>query len=424
MKKNKINFYNEEVYYEKIDNGLEVYIVPNNSVNDVFVTFTTKYGGCNYPFYINNKYMEVPNGIAHFLEHKMFEQKNGMDPFTFYNKSGTYCNAFTNYFNTSYLFAGGDNFDENLNYLLDYVQEPYFTDESVEKEKGIIEQELKMYDDMPDNIIYERTIYNLFNNHPIKYPVGGTVSDIMKITKEELYNCYKTFYNPKNMFIIITGNVDAKHTIDLIKENQKTKSFEEINIKLKEIKEDDRVFLEKEIIKHNVATPYISYGVKIPVKSFSKIDKKKRNLYLSSIFNILFDETSIFYERMKEEDLLDTPIDIDALDTEEHKIFMLTFKSNNYEKVINEIDNVLKNIDISKEDLERKKKVNISNLLYTFDDISRTNKLLLNDKIMYDDIHTNIYDILKSMNKEEMDEIISKLDTSNKSILIIENQDE
>lgn len=424
MKKNKINFYNEEVYYEKIDNGLEVYIVPNNSVNDVFVTFTTKYGGCNYPFYINNKYMEVPNGIAHFLEHKMFEQKNGMDPFTFYNKSGTYCNAFTNYFNTSYLFAGGDNFDENLNYLLDYVQEPYFTDESVEKEKGIIEQELKMYDDMPDNIIYERTIYNLFNNHPIKYPVGGTVSDIMKITKEELYNCYKTFYNPKNMFIIITGNVDAKHTIDLIKENQKTKSFEEINIKLKEIKEDDKVAVEKEVIKHNVSTPYISYGVKIPIKCFNKIDKKKRNLYLSSIFNILFDETSIFYERMKEEDLLDTPIDIDTLDTDEHKVFMFTFKSNNYEKVINEIDNVLKNIDISKEDLERKKKVNISNLLYTFDDISRTNKLLLNDKIMYDDIHTNIYDILKSMNKEEMDEIISKLDTSNKSILIIENQDE
>lgn len=424
MKKNKINFYNEEVYYEKIDNGLEVYIVPNNSVNDVFVTFTTKYGGCNYPFYINNKYMEVPNGIAHFLEHKMFEQKNGMDPFTFYNKSGTYCNAFTNYFNTSYLFAGGDNFDENLNYLLDYVQEPYFTDESVEKEKGIIEQELKMYDDMPDNIIYERTIYNLFNSHPIKYPVGGTVSDIMKITKEELYNCYKTFYNPKNMFIIITGNVDAKHTIDLIKENQKTKSFEEINIKLKEIKEDDKVAVEKEIIKHNVATPYISYGVKIPVKSFNKIDNKKRNLYLSSIFNILFDETSIFYEKMKEEDLLDTPIDIDTLDTDEHKVFMLTFKSNNYEKVINEIDNVLKNIDIAKEDLERKKKVNISNLLYTFDDISRTNKLLLNDKIMYDDIHTNIYDILKSMNKEKMDEIISKLDISNKSILIIENQDE
>lgn len=424
MKNNKINFYNEEIYYEKIDNGLEIYIVPNNNVKDVFVTFTTKYGGCNYPFYINNKYMEVPNGIAHFLEHKMFEQKNGIDPFTFYNKSGTYCNAFTNYFNTSYLFAGCDNFDENLIYLLDYVQEPYFTDESVEKEKGIIEQELKMYDDMPDNIIYERTIYNLFNKHPIKYPVGGTVSDIMKITKEELYNCYKTFYNPKNMFIIITGNVDAKHTIDLIKKNQKTKVFEEINVKLEEIKEEDKVAVEREIIKHNVVVPYVSYGIKIPVREFKGIDKKKRNLYLSSIFNILFDETSLFYERMKDEDLLDTPIDIDMLDTNEHKVFMFTFKSKHYERIINEIDKVLKNIEITKEDLERKKKVNISNLLYTFDDISRTNKLLLNDKIMYDDIHTNIYNIIKSMNKKEMDEIISKIDTSNKSILIIENQDE
>lgn len=424
MKKNEINFYNEEVYYEKIDNGLEVYIAPNKDIKDVFVTFTAKYGGCNYPFYINNKYMKVPNGIAHFLEHKMFEQKNGEDPFTFYNKSGTYCNAFTNYFNTSYLFAGGDNFEENLNYLLDYVQEPYFTDENVEKEKGIITQELKMYDDMPDNIIFERSVYNLFNTHPIKYPVGGTVSDIVKITKEELYNCYKTFYHPKNMFIIITGNADPEHTIDIIKNNQKTKTFDEINIKLEKIKEEDNVAVEKEIIKHNVVVPYVAYSIKIPVKEFNKIDKKKRNLYLSSILNILFDETSVFYEKMKEEELLDTPIDIDTLDTDEHKIFILTFKSNNYDKVTDEIDKVLKNIKISKEDLERKIKVNISNLLYIFDDISKTNKWLLNNKIMYDDIYTNIYDILKSMNKKEMDKIIDKLNVTNKSILIIKSQDE
>lgn len=423
MKKNKINFYNEDVYYEKIDNGLEIYVVPNKTINDVFVTFTTKYGGCNYPFYINNKYMEVPNGIAHFLEHKMFEQKSGDDPFTFYNKSGTYCNAFTNYFNTSYLFAGSENFEENLNYLLDYVQEPYFTDENVEKEKGIITQELKMYDDMPDNIIFERTVYNLFNTHPIKYPVGGRVSDIVKITKEELYNCYKTFYHPKNMFIIVTGNVDAKRTIEIIKENQKTKTFDEINIKLEEITESDEVALKKEVIKHNVVVPYISYSIKIPVREIDKIDKKKRNLYLSTIFNVLFDETSLFYEKMKEEDLLDTPIDIDTVDTEEHKVFMLTFKSNNYEKITKEIDKVLENINVSKEDLERKIKVNISNQLYVFDDISRTNKWLLNNKILYDDIYTNIYDVFRSMNKKEMDEIINKLDLTNKSLLIIKSQD-
>jgi len=424
MKNTKINFYNEEVYYEKLDNGLEVYIIPKKDVNDAFVTFTTKYGGANYPFKLNNKYVTVPNGIAHFLEHKMFEQINRVDPFTFYNKSGTYCNAYTNYLNTTYLFAGSNNFEENLNYLLDYVQDGYFTDENVEKEKGIISQELKMYDDMPDNIIFERTIYNLFKTHPVKHPVGGTIPDIVKITKEDLYNCYNTFYHPKNMFLVVTGNVDVEKTFNIIKENQSKKTFDKINIDIKSIKETDEVEIKKEIIKHNVNSPYVSYAVKIPVDKFDNIDKKKRNLYLSSMFNILFDETSIFYEKMKDEELLDTPIDIDTLDTESHKAYMFTFKSNEYNKVIDEIENVLGNIEITKEDLERKIKVNISNLLYVFDDISKTNKWILNNKIMYGDIYTNIYDLLKSMNIEELNNIIDNLNLENKSILIIENQDE
>ncbi len=423
MKKIKIGFYNSEIYYEKIKNGLEVYILPNKTVNNVFATFTTKYGGCNFPFNINNKYMKVPNGIAHFLEHKMFEQKNGLDPFTFYNKSGTYCNAFTNYYNTSYLFTGVDNYKENLKYLLNYVQSPYFTDENVEKEKGIITQELKMYDDMPDNIIFERTIYNLFNSHPIKYPVGGTIADIVKITKEELYSCYKTFYNPNNMFLVITGNVDPEDTIKTIKENQDEKEFDDIAIELEKIDEEDKVAKKEEIIKHNVAIPYVAYAVKIPVSKFDYIDKKKRNLYLSSMFNILFDETSLFFEKMKEEDLLDTPIDIDTLDTDKHKVFLLSFKSKDYRKVIKGIDEVLEKIVIKEEELNRKRKVNISNMLYVFDDISKANKWLLNNKIMYDDIYSNIYDVLKSMNKKEMDEIIDNLNVSNKSVLIIENQD-
>lgn len=424
MKKTEINFYNEEVYFEELDNGLEVYIIPKKEVNDAFVTFTTKYGGANYPFKLNKKYITVPNGIAHFLEHKMFEQINRVDPFTFYNKSGTYCNAYTNYLNTTYLFAGSTNFEDNLNYLIDYVQDGYFTDENVEKEKGIISQELKMYDDMPDNIIFEKTIYNLFKVHPVKHPVGGTIPDIVKITKEDLYNCYNTFYHPKNMFLVITGNVDVESTLNIIKENQSKKTFKEINIDTKGIKEPDEVDKKKEIIKHNVKTPYVSYAIKIPVDKFNNIDKKKRNLYLSSMFNILFDETSLFYEKMKEEDLLDTPIDIDTLDTESHKAYMFTFKSSEYKKVIDEIENVLNNIKITKEELNRKIKVNISNLLYVFDDISKTNKWILNNKIMYGDIYTNIYDLLKSMNIDELNTIIENINLKNKSILIIENQDE
>lgn len=420
--KNKIKFYNEEVYTEVLDNGLTVYIIPKKEVKDVFVTFTTKYGGANIPFKVNNEYVSVPNGIAHFLEHKMFEQKNRVDPFTFYNKSGTYCNAFTNYFNTSYIFAGTDNFDENLLYLLDYVQDGYFTDESVLKEKGIITQELKMYEDMPDNILYEKSIYNLFNNHPVKYPVGGCVVDIQKITKEDLYTCYKTFYHPKNMFLIITGNVDVDHTFNIVKENQNNKKFNKINIELKQIKECDEVYKEKEIIKHNVSVPFACYSIKIPLDKYKNIERKILNLYLGIIFSVLFDTTSIFYEKMKEEKLLDIPIDIDTLDIDSHKVFMLSFRADNYERIIEEIENTLSNIVISEEDLNRKIKVNISELLYVFEDISKTNKWILNNKIMYDNIYTNIYDLLKGMNINELNNVVKHLNLKNKSILIIEKK--
>ena len=422
MKKNSIKFYNEEVYYEVLDNGLEIYVIPNSNVNDIYVTFTAKYGGCNYKFKYNNEYIKVPNGIAHFLEHKMFEQENGIDPFTFYNKTGTYCNASTNYYSTSYLIAGKNDFENNLNYLLDFVQTPYFTDKNVEKEKGIIKQEIKMYDDMPDNILFEKTLYNLFNVHPMKYSIAGTVKDINSITKEDLYKCYNTFYNPKNMFIIITGNIDSKKAIEIIKRNQNKKKFNDICIEVEEIKEPDEVCKKHEIIKHNVTIPYVSYAIKIPLSNFN-IDRKKLNIYLSNMFNILFDETSEFYENMKNKKLLDTYIDIDNFDAGNHKVFMLTFKSKKYDKVLKEIDNILNNIKINANDLERKKKVNISNMLYIFDDIAKTNRLFLSNKIIYNDIYLNVYDIFDTLNIDELSHIINNINLKNKSTLIIESSD-
>ena len=422
MKKSKIKFYNLDVYTETLDNGLNVVVIPYKNVNDAFVTLTTRYGGANYEFSVDGIEYKVPNGIAHFLEHKMFEQESGEDPFTFFNKSGTYSNAFTNYFNTSYLFAGSKNFKDNLNYLLDFVANPYFTDKNVEKEKGIIIEELKMYDDMPDNTIFERTIYNLFNTNPVKYPVGGYVSDVKKITKEDLYNCYNAFYNPKNMFLIITGNVDYKEAFEIVRLNQSTKKTISHDVCIKSVDEKDMVYKKKEIVKGNVSMPYIALAYKIPLKKFKDIDRKKLNLYLSLIFNILFDETSLFYEYTTENKLLETKIDIDTLDTDTHKAFILSFKSNNYNKIIKEIDNHLMNINISESDLSRKIKSNISSLLYIFDDISNTNKLMLNNLVLYNNLYTDVYDLLKSMNIKELNYIVKNLDLSNKSTLIIKGE--
>ena len=421
MKKNNIKFFNETLYEETLENGMKVYIIPNDNVLDTFVTFTAKYGGCNYEFKYNNKFVKLPNGVAHFLEHKMFEQKNRVEPFTFFGRTGTYSNAATNYHNTYYIFAGNNNFKENLNYLLDFVQDPYFTDENVEKEKGIIAQEIKMYDDIPDRIIYEKNIYNLFNNNPIRYSIGGSVEDITKITKEDLKKAYDVFYQPSNMFITITGKVNPNEAIEIIKENQKNKKFKKTKIEIKNIEEKDKVYKEEEIINMNINTPYISYGIKIPTKKIENIEKKKRNMYLSTIFNILFEETSLLYEELKENKLIETPIDIESLDTNSHKAFILIFKSNNYKEVIKRIDKKLKDIKIGECDLKRKKKSYISNLIYMFDDISETNRMIVNNNVLYNDNYTNIYDLIEDMNIDELNEIIKNLDLTNKSICIIKN---
>ena len=422
MKKHNIKFFDEEVYEDQLENGLKIFIVPNNRVEDIFVTYTVKYGGCNFPFLIDKKMQKLPSGIAHFLEHKMFEQKNRIEPFTFYSKTGTYCNASTNYYNTSYVFAGNNNFEENLKYLLDFIQDPYFTDENVEKEKGIISQEIKMYDDIPDRLIYERCIYNLLTNHPIRYGIGGKIKDITKITKEDLEKAYKVFYQPSNSFITITGNADPEKSINIIKENQKNKRIPKYEIKLKKVKEENEVLKKEEIIYKDITIPYINYGIKIPLKTLNKIDKQKLNMYISTIFNILFDTTSSFYEEMKDKNIIDTPIEIESIDTDDHKIYMLLFKSNHYELGIKEIEKVLKNIKITEEDLERKKKVYISSLLYTLDHISMTNKLIVNNIILYGYLNTDVYNLINSLNIEELNSVIKNLQLDYSSTCIIKNE--
>ena len=187
MKKNHMKHFDLDLYQETLPNGLLINVIPKSG-NNIYATFVTKYGSfdnCLIPHGKKNIY-EAPMGVAHFLEHKVFEQKDGEDPFAFYTKNGADANASTSYLRTSYLFSGPSYVEENLEYLLDFVQDPYFTDENVEKEKGIIEQEIKMYEDIPYWKLYEKNLFNTFFNHPLRYPIAGTVESISKITKEDL----------------------------------------------------------------------------------------------------------------------------------------------------------------------------------------------------------------------------------------------
>src|SRR3954454_10802446 len=220
----------EELFHEKLSNGLNDYILPKKGFNKTFATFTTKYGSIDNTFVPLGKeeYAKVPDGIAHFLEHKLFEKEDG-DVFQQFSKQGALANAFTSFTRTAYLFSSTSNVEQNLETLMNFVQEPYFSEKTVEKEKGIIGQEITMYDDNPDWRLYFGLIQNMYQNHPVSIDIAGTVESISHITKELLYECYGTFYHPSNMLLFIVGPVDAGEVTKQIKENQSKKNFNRIS---------------------------------------------------------------------------------------------------------------------------------------------------------------------------------------------------
>src|SRR5690625_684043 len=198
MNKTSYSQIEETVYSKKMENGLNVFLFPKKEMSKTYSLFSTNYGSIDQTFIPAGKeeMITVPDGIAHFLEHKLFE-KEDRDVFADFGKQGASANAYTSFTKTAYLFSATNNIDKNVETLLDFVQDPYFSDQTVEKEKGIISQEIKMYDDQPDWQSFMGTVKAMFKHHPVKNDIAGTVDSIMPITKEDLYTCYNTFYHPE-----------------------------------------------------------------------------------------------------------------------------------------------------------------------------------------------------------------------------------
>src|SRR5690554_483381 len=196
---------NETLYIDELPNGLKVYVLPKKGFQKTYATFSTRYGSIDNHFKVGDQEeVKVPDGIAHFLEHKMFEEPTG-DIFAQFASQGASANAFTSFDRTAYLFSATEQIHSNIETLLNFVQNPYFTDESVEKEKGIINQEIDMYKDNPDWRCYFGLIESMYQAHPVHIDIAGTNESIMHITKELLYDCYHTFYHPSNMSLFVVG---------------------------------------------------------------------------------------------------------------------------------------------------------------------------------------------------------------------------
>ena len=422
MKKIPLSKLDINVYYEKLENGLEVFIAPKDNVNNIYATYSTKYGSNKNDFVPigKNKMITVPLGISHFLEHQLFTQEDDTDVMSFYSERGADVNANTNKLKTTYLFSGPDFFEENLEFLLDYVEKPYFTDESVNKEKGIIEQEIKMYQDKPYTRLYEGITYNAFHNHSIKYPIIGTVESINKITKEDLYTCYNTFYHPSNMVVVITGNVAPDKTMELIKKHEDKRNLEPAKpIKLKIYEEPDTVCKKSEEINLNVTIPKVCVAFKLNIETIKKVPKDEISTYLQILFSLKLGTTSEFCEKLKEEQLITSFIDTNVVETNKHALVYVTAESKNPQEFIKRVRKELANLNISEEELERKKRAYISGIIYASDKIVRINYKIMADVAKYNKLVTDDVEIIERYNMDEMNEVIKAINLENYTTYIV-----
>ncbi|MBS7530832.1 insulinase family protein [Hazenella sp. IB182353] len=299
----------ETLYHERLANGLEVYILPKTEFSKTYATFTTKYGSIDDQFDVEGKgKFQVPDGVAHFLEHKMFEQESGEDVFQTFSRQGASANAFTSFTRTAYLFSCTEQVDQNVNTLLDYVQSPYFTTKNVEKEKGIIGQEIRMYDDNPDWRSYFGLIEGMYQKHPVRIDIAGTIESIGNITDEILYDCYNTFYHPSNMLFFIAGPVEPEEMLKLIVSNQKSKSFTEApQIKRYIANEPGDVAIKDHTISLPVSVPKCLFGFKESNSYLNQTADQylKQEFLTEMMLEALVGRSSTFYQTLYDEGLID-----------------------------------------------------------------------------------------------------------------------
>ncbi|WP_404433058.1 EF-P 5-aminopentanol modification-associated protein YfmH [Sutcliffiella horikoshii] len=368
MEKIEFKQLEENLYHETLDNGLEVYLLPKSGFHKTYATFTTKYGSIDNKFVPlgEDDYVTVPDGIAHFLEHKLFEKEHG-DVFQDFSKQGASANAFTSFTRTAYLFSSTSNVEKNLETLMDFVQAPYFTEKTVEKEKGIIGQEITMYEDNADWRAYFGLIESMFHNHPVKIDIAGTIDSISKITKDLLYTCYETFYHPSNMLLFVVGPMDTSEMMQFIKDNQAKKTFKEKEeIKRQFDEEPTSVNEKKKVLKMNVHTSKCMVGIKESNPTKQGPELLKHELTVNIFLDLLFGKSSDHYQKLYDDGLIDETFAYDYTGENGFGFAMLGGDTAEPDKLAERVQNILLQFDpnsIEEQELERIKKKKIGSFL-------------------------------------------------------------
>ncbi len=376
IENNKIK---EKLYIEKLENGLTVMVIPRKNVRKKYIICGPNFGSIDNKFIIpgNTETTELPDGVAHFLEHKMFEQESGVNSLDTLTALGVNANAYTTNDHTAYLYEATDNFYDALDEYMDYIQNPYYTDENVEKEKGIIGQEINMYEDYPEWQVYLNAMKCMYKELPIRLDIAGSIDSISKITKEMLYDCYNNFYTPSNMAMVICGDFDPEEVIEEIRKRITIKENKELPKRIYP-KEAEEINQKEIIVKMQLSNPIFAIGFKDKVEK----DMVKKHIAIEIILNTLFGKSSKLYRELSEKNILLGTLDLEYDYSKEYAYILINGQSREPKKVIQrineEIENAIKN-GLNEEDFLRNKKKIYGDHIVEYNSVEETARMFLVD---------------------------------------------
>lgn len=403
----------EELYFETLENGLKVYFMPKKGFVKKYAILATDFGSNDLEFVPKGECdrIRVHEGIAHFLEHKMFEQPDGGNAFDLFSKYGASANAFTNFNMTAYLFSATENFNECLTHLIDYVQTPYYTEENVEKEKGIIAQEIKMYDDDPSWQVYFNALKAMYQKHNVRIDIAGDVDSIYKITPDELYKCYNTFYNPSNMILFVIGDLDENEVMDVIKKANHS-DIEKIEGKIQRFpNEEPKEIAQKEIVeKYQVSMPMFNIAYKDEDVNLRGKELLKKEVVSDILCDMIFKTGSELNEDMYMKGMVNDSFYGGFYSEVEYAFTLISGEGKDPHKVKDTITEYLeryKKEGLSRVGFERAKKKKIGEFLKYMDSM----EFIANNFISYAFKDVNILDYLEVLKEVEFEDVENRLRT-------------
>lgn len=419
IKEIKNEILNEKYYEIDHSSGLKIFVYPKENYSSCYAIFGTKYGSTDNCFKAgeNGEYITVPEGIAHFLEHKLFESEE-RGAFERYSETGASANAYTSFDKTCYLFSCTGNFSESLEILLDFVTSPYFTPETVKKEQGIIGQEIKMTNDEPSWALLFTLLKAMYKTHPVSIDIAGTVQSISEITAELLYECYNAFYNLNNMALAVAGNVSIDEVLAVADKILKPSEKKQIERKFEnEPKEVVSKYAEKRL---SVSRPLFALGYKEDVKGVRRT--LKQTLESEIMLDIIAGRTSYLYEKMIESGLINTTFYSEYFEGLGYGAHIFSGESENPEEVRRRIDEEILRLQtegVDRCEFERIKKKHYGKFIMGFDDVDAVANFLINDYFNGDSSFDGL-SILESITFEDINRRLSEsIDVNNSSMSVV-----